>query len=422
MKKYKIFAYLCTLTCFVAGCSSNPYYTDNTNISYGDILEVDESTEFIDFEPTTQNGSETVSKKETSTQEENTEYKTEKEPTGSSWSFYYEQLNDNEKGVYKNILDGCENFENTIKIKDISMDSLYRVWHAFNYDNPQFFWTSQFQYVTMFDKPIEIEFEIEDNFKDTFNKLNSMGDEIVSSIPENSTDYEKVKFLYEYIINTVDYVDNAPNDQDIRSALINKQSVCAGYSRAFQFLCQKAGIKCTYVSGTTDAGAHGWNLICLLDKYYWVDVTWGDPVYEDDTSWNKLNYDFLCVDDEIFLKSHNVDTGLVTTDSYIPDLFTYPNCTDKSYDYYYLENCYFDTYNRNVIYNIISEKILNDKKDINFRFKTLDEMLRAYNDIFTEDSFIFEVMENANKDWDTYSYIYTHNEKANTINIEITSK
>lgn len=422
MKKYKIFAYLCTLTCFVAGCSSNPYYMDNTNISYGDILEVDESTEFIDFEPTTQNGSETVSKKETSTQEENTEYKTEKEPTGSSWSFYYEQLNDNEKEVYKNILDGCENFENTIKIKDISMDSLYRVWHAFNYDNPQFFWTSQFQYVTMFDKPIEIEFEIEDNFKDTFNKLNSMGDEIVSSIPENSTDYEKVKFLYEYIINTVDYVDNAPNDQDIRSALINKQSVCAGYSRAFQFLCQKAGIKCTYVSGTTDAGAHGWNLICLLDKYYWVDVTWGDPVYEDDTSWNKLNYDFLCVDDEIFLKSHNVDTGLVTTDSYIPDLFTYPNCTDKSYDYYYLENCYFDTYNRNVIYNIISEKILNDKKDINFRFKTLDEMLRAYNDIFTEDSFIFEVMENANKDWDTYSYIYTHNEKANTINIEITSK
>ena len=337
-----------------------------------------------------------------------------------TWAVGY--LNDNEKEVYKNILDGCENFENTIKIKDISMDSLYRVWHAFNYDNPQFFWTSQFQYVTMFDKPIEIEFEIEDNFKDTFNKLNSMGDEIVSSIPENSTDYEKVKFLYEYIINTVDYVDNAPNDQDIRSALINKQSVCAGYSRAFQFLCQKAGIKCTYVSGTTDAGAHGWNLICLLDKYYWVDVTWGDPVYEDDTSWNKLNYDFLCVDDEIFLKSHNVDTGLVTTDSYIPDLFTYPNCTDKSYDYYYLENCYFDTYNRNVIYNIISEKILNDKKDINFRFKTLDEMLRAYNDIFTEDSFIFEVMENANKDWDTYSYIYTHNEKANTINIEITSK
>ena len=424
IKKYKIFVYLCTGIIFLTGCSSNGFETEN--ISYGEIIE--ESTQSsVSITETSLLPSESIDSElrySSSGAEENQSAFNEEIPSSEviSWCFYYEQLNDKEKEVYKNILAGCETFESEIKVDVDSLESLYKIWHAFNFDNPQFFWTSNFTYYTIGEKPVSIEFNIDESFKDTFNKLNSVGDDIVSNIPSNATDYEKVKFLYEYIINTVDYVDGAPNDQDIRSSLLNKQSVCAGYSRAFEFLCKKAGIKCTYVSGTANGGPHGWNLVMLDDKYYWVDVTWGDPVYEsENSSWNKLNYDFLLVDDEMFLTSHIVDTGLSFSDSHIDNLFTYPSCNDKSYDYYCLNNSYFETYDRNTIYSFISDKISNGEKIIELKFKNFNEMQKAYNDIFTEDSFIFEIMRNLDKGWSTYSYTYTYNEQANTISIEITS-
>lgn len=55
--------------------------------------------------------------------------------------FYYNQLNEIEKVNYDRILSGCQNFETRIPISDISLNSFYKVQTAFNYDNPQFFWT-----------------------------------------------------------------------------------------------------------------------------------------------------------------------------------------------------------------------------------------------------------------------------------------
>lgn len=58
--------------------------------------------------------------------------------------------------------------------------------------------------------------------------------------------------------------------------------VCEGYARAFQVLCQEAGIPCTLVDGTAvnteGSGSHMWNYVRLDDAWYGVDVTWNDPV------------------------------------------------------------------------------------------------------------------------------------------------
>ena len=73
--------------------------------------------------------------------------------------------------------------------------------------------------------------------------------ECLSGISENASDYEKILYDYEYIVNQVDYDDAAEDNQNICSVFIGKKSVCAGYSKAMQYLMEKQGLFCTYVTG-----------------------------------------------------------------------------------------------------------------------------------------------------------------------------
>ncbi len=52
--------------------------------------------------------------------------------------------------------------------------------------------------------------------------------------------------------------------------------VCAGYAKAFQYLCDKGGLTCYYVTGIT-SGEHAWNIVRLQGKNYLVDITNSEP-------------------------------------------------------------------------------------------------------------------------------------------------
>lgn len=78
----------------------------------------------------------------------------------------------------------------------------------------------------------------------------------------------------------------------------NTSVVCEGYSKAFQYLCDKSDLpsntKCYTVSGQmaggTGEGAHMWNIVRIDGKSYLVDVTnsdagsAGDPAYNGGTT------------------------------------------------------------------------------------------------------------------------------------------
>lgn len=51
-------------------------------------------------------------------------------------------------------------------------------------------------------------------------------------------------------------------------------AVCQGYALAFKVLMNRAGVPCCYVNGV----GHAWNGVQLDDTWYYVDVTWDDPV------------------------------------------------------------------------------------------------------------------------------------------------
>ena len=198
-------------------------------------------------------------------------------------------------------------------------------------------------------------------------QVDAIANNVVAAVA-NENDYNKLKYFYEWIINWTIYQSNEC-DQDFTSVFLLKQSVCAGYSRTFQYLCKKAGIKCTYVPGDTDE-PHAWNLVELNGKYYWVDVTWGDPIYDDGTQ--TLNYHYFMTTDEVLFRTHYTLDGTVllsSTDKI--DVFKFPQCTDNSLSYYVQTGSYFPTYDYYGIRSYVLQK-LNENPYQYFEFQIGD--------------------------------------------------
>ena len=101
--------------------------------------------------------------------------------------------------------------------------------------------------------------------------------------------YKKVKFFNDKLCKWIKYSVNSALNQNCYSAFVNKKTVCAGYSMAFELLCNLSGIECLCVTSTE----HQWNLVKLNGKWYNIDVTWSD----NDADSGMLYYDF-------FLKSN----------------------------------------------------------------------------------------------------------------------
>ncbi|MCH4266600.1 MAG: hypothetical protein LKF79_08160, partial [Solobacterium sp.] len=201
----------------------------------------------------------------------------------SNTDYYYAQLSSEEQGAYDLIAAGCSSYSGEITLNPISMDSFYKAQAAYTYDHPEVFWLHSFTISSVNDQAVGVTYTMQDDYQSISENIQNMADEIIAGIPAGSSTYEQIKYFYDYLVNTVDYQDADDEiDQDIRSVFLNHSSVCTGYTRAFQYLCDRAGIWCTMVSGTVNDGVgHSWNLVRIDDHYYWVDVTWGDPVFTD---------------------------------------------------------------------------------------------------------------------------------------------
>ena len=73
-------------------------------------------------------------------------------------------------------------------------------------------------------------------------------------------------------------------------------AICDGLSKAFLCLTRIEGIDSIKVSGTTDGGAHAWNKVEVNNRWYMVDITWGNALAKDNREY--LNHNYLMVPDD----------------------------------------------------------------------------------------------------------------------------
>lgn len=240
--------------------------------------------------------------------------------------FYYNQLNDSEKYLYRQLEYEMPLYSEEINFKYVNSDERDRALDAFKNTNPKYYFLNDRYVSSSFgnsNKIGRIKFEITEKYLTEINDIEAIASQIINECPY-SEDIDIIKYLHDWIINNVSYNHDGNSIgkcQDMNSALLDRSSVCSGYANAFAYLCQKMGYECYYVTGTADdvnndvyGEAHAWNLLHLNDNWYWIDTTFDETMYKD-YSEHEPRYDYFMVNDEQFLESHHLN------DDYI-----YPNC------------------------------------------------------------------------------------------------
>ena len=276
--------------------------------------------------------------------------------------FYYDQLGEKSRTVYNQLYEGCLSFKDKINISADDNDYVYQAQYALSYDHPEFFWIKSFTIHTTNSKPVAVSYDVPSDCENVYNKIDVFTDSIVAAANEATTLYGRIRYIYEYIINITDYDPYSEYNQDIRSVFLNHASVCSGYARAFQYLCHKIGVECAYVDGIAGGGSHAWNILQMYGNYYWVDVTWGDPVFENRNE-NNMTYDYFMVSDAVIDQTHTLNRSIRYTNYEARDFFTFPQCNDDSYNYYVINGMYFTSYNRTEMKDYILSKMRQGQKE-----------------------------------------------------------
>lgn len=208
-------------------------------------------------------------------------------------------------------------------------------------------------------------------------QIEAAAEEILAGVPEDASDYEKVKYVYETLIRDTEYRLDAPDNQNVYSVFIHHTSVCQGYAKATQYLLERLGIECALVLGTVDTGeVHAWNLVKLDGSYYYVDTTWGDASYQisggeevPDYAMPEINYDYLCVTTAELLRTHTLGGQLPM-----------PVCDATEDNYYMQEGALFLNYDREQMRELFESAAEQGRTDVTVKctdFAGYQEILSA---------------------------------------------
>lgn len=249
-------------------------------------------------------------------------------------------------------------------------------------DYPEIFWSNGHGKTTLYQQGEQSYSVLAPEYSYSGDQLDKMNqaltiktDEFLSQAPLDGTNFEKLKYTYDYIINQTTYDSESSDNQNICSVLINQKSVCAGYARTTLYLLNQLDIYGIYVTGTStnpetaEEVPHAWNIVYCDGAYYHVDTTWGDPVYAQETE-NTIVYDYLCTNDEEIFRTHTPDASL-----------TLPACTALDCNYYVQNGLYYTTYSDSEALQTMKNDIDLQTPEIIFKFSNASLYAEAKEDI-----------------------------------------
>ena len=305
--------------------------------------------------------------------------------------FYFSSLEITQQNVYVEILYALENDIEEMLLSTTDTDIVDKVFQCVLLDHPEIFYVDGYSFVkyTLGEEVKKITFKGSYIYEGEERKekkilIEQAALNMLSSLPAEASDYEKVKYVYETIIKNTEYNMDSPDNQNICSVFLNHISVCQGYAKAVQYLLTKLQIPATLVIGMVSNGeGHAWNLVKIENEFYYLDSTWGDASYlfqlndEVQSVQNTLsiNYDYLCVTTDEILKTHSFS-----------DLVPLPLCTAKGANYYVREGAYFEEVNYAQLEQLISlykeegrESVTLRCADSNVYEQMIDELINKQN-------------------------------------------
>lgn len=232
--------------------------------------------------------------------------------------YYYGLLSQTEKVVYTQLTDAYRACETNVKLAcPVSNEALYCIRDYIRFDQPDLFWTDSMismKYQNGLVTEVILHYNsLAENLTENQKKVEAAVQKILSGT-KGMRPQDQERFVHDYLVSEIVYQSNA-NDQNIYSAFVDKQTVCAGYSRAFQYVMQRLGIPCYYCrgyAGNADKQEnHAWNVIRMNGGWYNVDLTWDDK-YQEGWCIDFISYEYFNVTDDFLSLEHaRRDVGLL---------------------------------------------------------------------------------------------------------------
>lgn len=301
--------------------------------------------------------------------------------------YYFKQLTEEEQRVYRELLKGIRAREKEFYLTISDDDSIDRSYHAVLKDHPEIFWVHNREKIykttysdsdycvftpgyTYTDGEID---EIQTAMEQSFQEVRAL-------IPEDASDYEKVRIVYTYVIDHTQY-QTGEDDQSIAGVFWKKSAVCAGYAGAVQYLLERLDIPCIYVDGSTKGSTegHAWDIVKIGQEYYYVDATNGDqPDFLNGDAaqleeHKTIIYDYLCPFPEEYEKTYTPSEEL-----------TVPACTAKDLDFYVLNQGYFEDYSWQDIYDYCKMRLDNGAAVVRFKFGSQEAFSEACRELLDD--------------------------------------
>lgn len=231
--------------------------------------------------------------------------------------YYYGLLTDEEKAVYTQLLEAITACEETVELTvPVSNNKLEWIYWLVRYDQPQVFWSNSCapkkRNVEGMVSEVRLYYnDLARNLAQEQERVEKAVSKVLDSV-KGMNILEAERYVHDYLVKEATYVLGAPNNQNLYSALVAGETVCAGYTRAFQYIMQRLGVPCYYCKGfikmsdddDSGEGRHAWNLIRLEDGYYNVDITWDDSYRERNASVSYISYEFFNVTDSFISVEH----------------------------------------------------------------------------------------------------------------------
>ncbi len=257
-------------------------------------------------------------------------------------NYCFSLLGSDEKRVYIQIFNCFFNMESDVPLRTLDTDEVDKCFNYVLLDHPELFFVEGYKTVVTRRGGVPIRLTISGKYSCSAKerakaqkKIDAKTEEILSEVPDSEDEYDKVKYIFDYIVDHTEYDVSAENNQNIVSVLVNGRSVCQGYSMTVKYLLDRMGIFCTLVYGYAGGDNHSWNLVRINGTDCYVDATWGDSSYRDYEGQDhndRTNYNYLGADDEILKRTHKISSPAPT-----------PPCTSKEEYYFVRENSYFTT-------------------------------------------------------------------------------
>lgn len=150
--------------------------------------------------------------------------------------------------------------------------------------------------------------------------INTINSILNSIIKPEMTEAEKIRTVHNWIVcNTtydIDYYNRDDSFNHVSNLLNNKTGVCQGYSVTFYIFMKQMGIPCTLIMGNADNVSHAWNAVKLDGSWYYVDVTWDDPVVNGTSNYpggDNISYEYLLCTYNHISMTHTEDKYIGTT-------------------------------------------------------------------------------------------------------------